>query len=49
MKNKSTLLKIRKNENFLYLGNHWRKRIHANILFFKKFEESVLKILGKLE
>ena len=26
MKNKSTLLKIRKNENFQYLGNHSRKK-----------------------
>ena len=34
MKNKSTLLKIRKNENFLYLGNTWRKKIHAKTFFF---------------
>ena len=49
MKNKSTLLKIRKNENFLYLGNPWRKKFMQNILFFKKFEESVVKISGKSE
>ena len=44
MKNKSTLLNIRKNENFLYLGNPWRKKNSCkNSLFFKKFEESVEK------
>ena len=36
MKNKSTLLKIRKKENFLYLGNPWRKKIHAKTFYFLK-------------
>ena len=36
MKSKSTLLKIRKKENFLYLGNPWRKKIHAKTFYFLK-------------
>ena len=44
MKTKSTLLKIRKIENFQHLNNHWRKKIHAKIIiFFKKFKESLKK------
>ena len=34
MKNKSTLLKIRKHENFPHLGDQWKK-IHAKT-FYKK-------------
>ena len=37
MKNKSTLLQIRKHENFPYLGDQWKK-IHAKT-FSKKYEE----------
>ena len=36
MKNKSTLLKIRKNVKFLFLWNHWRKKIHAKTFYFLK-------------
>ena len=36
MKNKSTLLKIRKNENFLYLGNPWRKKFMQKHFIFLK-------------
>ena len=36
MKNKFTLLKIRKNENLLYLGNPWRKKIRAKTFKFLK-------------
>ena len=36
MKNKSALLKIRKNEIFSYLGNPWRKKMcmQKHFLFF---------------
>ena len=43
MKNKSTLLKIRKNEKFLYIGNTWRKQIHAKPFYKKKKIEKSLK------
>ena len=33
MKNKSTLLKILKNENFVYLGDRWRKKKSMQKLF----------------
>ena len=38
MKNKSTLLKIRKNENFLYLGTPGGKKFMQKHFIFKKFE-----------
>ena len=34
MKNKSTLLKIRKHKSFLYLSNHWRKKSMQIFFFF---------------
>ena len=49
IKNKSTLLKIRKNENFTFLGTPWRKKIHTNFLFFFKFEESLIKVSKRSE
>ena len=36
MTNKSTLLKVRKNQNVLYLGNTWMKEIHAKTIYFLK-------------
>ena len=44
MKNKSTLLKIRKNKNFLYLGNPWRKKIHAKTFNFLKNSRNLWQI-----
>ena len=44
MKNKSAPLKIRKNENILYLGNPWREKIHAKTFYLKKIEELMIKV-----
>ena len=48
MKNKSALLKIRKNEIFSYLGNPWRKKCMQNIFFFL-FEELMIQISERSE
>ena len=48
MKYKSTLLKIRKNETSYILITPGGKKNYAKTFYFlKKFEESVVKILGK--
>ena len=51
MKNKLTLLKIRKNENFLYsiLVTPEGKNSRKNIKFLKKFEESLIKVSERSE
>ena len=49
MKNKSTVLKIRKNENFLYLGSPEGKNSRKNILFFKICKESLIKVSERSE
>ena len=46
---KSTLLKIRKHVKFLYLWNYWRKKFMQQPFIFKKYEESLVKILGESE
>ena len=48
MKNKSTLLKIRKNEKFLYIGNTWRKQIHAKPFYKKKIRGIAERIFRQI-
>ena len=49
MKNKSTLLKIRKSKIFNILVTTGEKNPCKNILFFKKFEESLKKVSDRSE
>ena len=50
LKNKSSLLKTRKNENFQYLCvTTGEKNPYKNLLFFKQFEESLIIVLDRLE
>ena len=47
MKNKS--VKIRKKENFLYLGNPWTKSNHAETIYFlKNIRETADKSFKKI-
>ena len=49
IENRTTLLKIRKNENILYLGNSWRKNIQAkNTLFLNKIQGIADKSSSKI-
>ena len=49
MKNKSTVLKKRKKENFLYLGSPEGKNSRKNILFFKICKESLIEVSERSE
>ena len=49
MKNKSALLKIRKNEIFSYLGNPWRKKMCMQKHFLFLFEELMIQISERSE
>ena len=49
MKNKSTLLKIRKSKIFNILVTTGEKNPCKNILFFEKFEESLQKVSDRSE
>ena len=43
MKNKFTVLKVRKNVNFFYFCNHWGKNSCKTFIFFYKYEELLAK------
>ena len=51
MQNKSTLSKIRKNQKNLFsiFVTTWEKNPCKNILFFKQFEESLIKVSDRSE
>ena len=49
MKNKSTLFKLRKNENFLYLSNPWRKKFTQKHFIFEKIREIADKSFRKIK